>query len=109
MCLGKGVPDDLMRNNNNTFTLPQPTILPTVADAVAAYEGQGGHLTCPVPYGVDLLANHPGLQHQRMMQFLLRFSSFDTIFHHLVNGDHRLFQEGLQCFINLTISLNAFT
>ena len=57
-----------------------------MADAVAAYEGQGGHLTRPEPYGSDLLANHPGLQRQRMTQFLSRFSSFDNIFHHLVNG-----------------------
>ena len=63
LCLGKGVPDYLVRNNNGTFTLTQPIILPTVADDVAAYEGQGGHLTCPELYGVDLLANHPGLQH----------------------------------------------
>lgn len=98
-----------MRNNNKTFPLPQPGILPTVADAVAAYEGQGGHLTSPEPYGIDLLANHPGLQRQRRMQFLSRFSSFDTIFHHLVNGEPRLFQEGLQYFLELTILLNAFT
>jgi len=39
-----------MRNNNKAFPLPQAGILPTVADAVAAYEGQGGHLTCPEPY-----------------------------------------------------------
>ena len=60
-----------MRNNNGTFTLTQPTILPTVGDGVAAYEGQGGHLTRPEPYGLDLLANHPGLQQQRVMQFHL--------------------------------------
>ena len=108
VCLGKGVPDDLM-TNNKAFPLPQRGILPTAAEAVAAYENQGGHLTCPKPYGVDLLANHPGLQQQRLMQLLSRFSSFDTIFHHLVNGQPRLFQEGLQCFIDLTISLDAFT
>jgi len=83
VCLGKGVPDDLMTNNNKAFPLPQQDILPTAADLVAAYENQGGHLTCPKPYGVDLLANHPGLQQQRLMQ-KSRFSSFDTIFHHLV-------------------------
>ena len=55
-----------------------------MADAVAAYEGQGRHLTCPEPYGVDLPAKHRGLQQQRMMQFHLRFSRFDTIFHHWV-------------------------
>lgn len=108
MCLGKGVPDDLMSNNNKAFPLPQRGILPTAADAVAVYENQGGHLTCPEPYGVDLLANHPGLQQQRLMQLLSRFSSFDTIFHHLVNGQPRLFQEGLQYFMDLTISLNTF-
>ena len=95
--------------NNKAFPLPQRGIHPTAAEAVAAYENQGGHLTCPEPYGVDLLANHPGLQQQRLMQLLLRFSSFDTIFHHLVNGQPRLFQEGLQYFIDLTISLNTFT
>lgn len=73
-----------MTNNNKAFPLPQRGILPTAADAVAAYENQGGHLTYPEPYGVDLLANHPGLQQQRLMQLLSRFSSFDTIFHHLV-------------------------
>ena len=80
-----------------------------MADAVAAYEGQGRHLTCPEPYGVDLPAKHRGLQQQGMMQFHLRFSRFDTIFHHLVNSGHRLFKEGLQCFINLTSSRNALT
>ena len=92
--------------NNETFPLPQPGILPTAAEAVAAYENDGGH---PEPYGVDLLANHPGLQQERLMQLLSRFSSFDTIFYHLVNGQARLFQEGLQSFIDLTISLNTFT
>ena len=95
--------------NNKTFPLPQPGILPTAAKAVAAYENDGGHLTCPEPYGVDLLANHPGLQQQRLMQLPSRFSSFDTTFYHLVNGQPRLFQEGLQYFIDLTISLNTFT
>ena len=98
-----------MRKNNKVFTLPQPSILPTVADAVAAYEGEGGHITYTEPYGVDLLANHPSLQQQRTMQFLSRFSSFDTIFYHLVNGEPQLFKQGLQYFIDLTISLNAFT
>lgn len=90
--------DDLMRNNNKAFFLPQPGILPTVVDAVAAYEGQGGHLTSPEPYGIDLLANQLGLQRQRMMQLLSRFSSFDIIFHHLVNGEPRLFQERAAIF-----------
>lgn len=67
--------------NNKTFPLPQPGILPTAAEAVAAYKKDGGHLTCPEPYGVDLLANHPGLQQERLMQLLSRFSSFDTIFY----------------------------
>lgn len=95
--------------NNKTFPLPQPGILPTTAEALGAYENDGGHLTCPEPYLVDLLANHPGLQQERLMQLLSRFSSFDTIFYHLANGQPRLFQEGLQSLIDLTISLNTFT
>lgn len=80
-----------------------------MANVVAAYEGQGGHLTRLEPYGVDLLANHPGLQQQRMMQLNFRFSSFHSIFQQLVNGYNRLLKEGLQCFIDLTILLNALT
>ena len=94
-----------MRNSNGTFTLTQPIILPRVADAVAAYEGQGGHLTCPEPYGADLLANQPGLQQLRMIQFHLRFSRFGTIFHHLVNDDNRLFKERI---FHLMLSLDIY-
>lgn len=97
-----------MTNNNRAFPLPQGGILPTAADGVAAYENQGGHLTYPEPYGVDLPSNHPVLQQQIPMQLLSRFSSFDTIFHHLVNGQPKFFQEGLQYFMDLTISLNTF-
>ena len=92
-CYGKGVPDDLIRNNNGTFTLTQPTILPRVADAVAAYEGQGGHLTCLSHIELTFLPTIQAFNRKKMMQFQLTFSRFDTIFHHLVNDDNRLFKE----------------
>ena len=34
--------------------------------------------------------------------FASRYPSFDPMFHQIVNGNDRLFQEGLKYFINIT-------
>lgn len=102
---GKGVPDKRMMDNN-TFVLPSIHILPTSEEAVAAYESEGGHLSRPEVFGVDLLTGNHELQKLRSDNFNAVYPSFDVFFHSLVNGNHHPFQQGLLFFINLTTSLN---
>ena len=52
-------------DNDNTFVLPSIHILPTSAAAVAAYEREGGHVTLPEVFGVDLLTGNQELQKLR--------------------------------------------
>ena len=46
--------------------------------------------------------DRPNLIAQRDAQFSYSVASFATIFHGIVNGDDRLFQDGLKKFIQLT-------
>ena len=78
-----------MMDNNKTF------VLPTSEEAVAAYEREGGHLSAPDVFGVDLLAGNLELQKLRSEKFNDVYPSFDGFFHTLVNGTYYPFQQGL--------------
>ena len=54
----KGVPNILQMENNGTTPIISSDI-PTAANAVAAYRGQGGRLTEPSDFGEDPLSSHP--------------------------------------------------
>lgn len=103
---GKGIPDKRMVDHNRTFVLPSAHILPTSEEAVTAYENEGGHLSRPEVFGIDLLTGHPELQKLRSDNFNAVYPSFDFFFHSLVNGNHHPFQQGLSFFIDQTTSLN---
>lgn len=95
-----------MEENKKTFILPSVDMLPTSEEAVAAYEREGGRLTVPEVFGIDLLAGNQQLQQLRLDNFKAAYPSFDAIFHSLVNGNYYPFKDGLQFFIDLTKTLN---
>ena len=91
-------------DNNKTFVLPSIHILPTSAAAVAAYESEGGHVTLPEVFGVDLLTGNHELQKLCDNNFKAIYLTFDGFFHSLVNGNP--LQQGLLFFIDQTTALN---
>lgn len=93
-------------DNNKTFVLPSIHILPTSAAAVAAYESEGGHVTLPEVFGVDLLTGNQELQKLHDDNFKAIYLTFDGFFHSLVNGNHHPLQQGLLFFIDQTTALN---
>ena len=62
-------------------------LIPTPEDAVRQYEEAGGRLTLFSEFGADPLANNAALIHQREVIFHQTYSTFDPLFHKLVNGD----------------------
>ena len=55
--------------------------------------------------GSAIREDRPNLIAQRDAQFSYSVVSFATIFHGIVNGDDRLFEDGLKTFIQLTEQL----
>ena len=101
---GKGVSNKRTMDNDKTFVLPSIHILPTSAAAVAAYEREGGHVTLPEVFGVDLLTGNQELQKLCDDNFKAIYLTFDGFFHSLVNGNP--LQQGLLFFIDQTTALN---
>ena len=95
-----------MEENKKTFILPSMDLLPTSEEAILGYEREGGHLSLPDVFVIDLLAGNQQLQKLRSDNFNAAYLSFDVIFHCLVNGNCYPFKEGLQYFIDLTSLLN---
>ena len=79
--------------------------IPTTDEAVRQFTALGGRLTIYSPFGEDPLESRPDLIAQRDAQYISCVPSFATIFHAIVNGDERQFQDGLKMFIQLTEQL----
>ena len=103
---GKGIPEEIMNANNQTYTLPSEGVVPTKEQAVVMYENEGGKITEPEMFGVDPLHGNLQLQQERFNAFTAVYNSFNTIFHTLVNGDSGLFKESLQYSITLSSNMN---
>lgn len=79
--------------------------MPTPEDATCEFERMGGSLTIFSPFGTDPLQHRQDLVGARETEFFRHVSDFSRIFHSLVNGNDRLFRDGLKLFIDLTFRL----
>lgn len=75
-------------------------------EAVDMYHQRGGHLTELTTFGVDPISDNVKID-IRARAFQERFPSFEPIFHALVNGNDRLFREGLIFFRDTTYRLSC--
>lgn len=98
---GKGVPNRLASQNQQTGRIPLPNIL-TPEDATQAFEMTGGTLTIFSPFGRDPLQDRQDLARSRENEFFHQVADFSTIFYQLVNGNDGPFRDGLKLFIELT-------
>ena len=101
----RGVPNELMRNNN--AALIDPRLLPDRDDAVQRFESFGGHLTLFSPFGYDPLEDRPDLISQRETEFYRRYPDFGPFFYTVVNGDYLLFHQGLLFLIDISKCLES--
>ena len=82
--------------------------IPSTEDAFQQFSSRGGRLKVFSPFGIDPLEGNLSLTAQRDAQFSSSVVSFTTVFHAIVNGDDRPFQDGLKMFIHLTEQLVPF-
>ncbi len=101
MFAGKGVPNRRARENIQTRRVSS-SVVPTADVAVQRFSAMGGKLTIFSPFGSDPLADHPALAAQREVEFSSSVPPFSAVFHAIVNGNDRLFREGVRRFIYLT-------
>ena len=104
-CPSRGTPNQLMDSNNRASKIDFQ-LIPTPEDAVRQYEEAGGRLTLFSEFGADPLANNAALIHQREVIFHQTYSTFDPLFHKLVNGDDTEFCSALHHFMDITASLH---
>ena len=103
--LPQGIPNQRANIDNHVRRVNQ-TLLWSPTEAVDLYRQSGGHLTEPAGFGVDPVLDHVKYD-IRSRAFQERFPSFGPVFHTLVNGDDRLFREGLVYFCDITYRLSC--
>lgn len=100
----RGIPDELMRQNNHAMCIDTQSLLPT-SDAVYQFESHGGHLTIFNEFGCDPLKDRDDLCSQRELEFQTRYPDFEQFFHTTVNGINSTFRLGLIFFIEVSKGL----
>lgn len=102
----RGIPNVLMHQNDQTVKV-DPSLVPTVEDALQMFESNGGHITRFSEFGRDPLAHYPQLIQQRESSFLQFYPDFGPLFHTGVNGNTSLFKAALLCFIHVSKQLES--
>ena len=100
----RGIPNVLMRNNNQAAKL-NPSDIPTPDDALQQFQNYGGEITVFNTFGQDPLELRPDLITEREELFYQQHPTFDQIFHSTVNGNDLLFKSGLLDFISISKQL----
>lgn len=103
---GRGIPDVLARENNRARQI-HPSFVPSLDDARASYELNGGNLSAPANFGSDPLSGHQELILQRELFMQNNNPSPENIFAHVVNGSNTSFAHALQTMIDLTNHLST--
>lgn len=90
--------------NNSQVRRINPTLVPTVDEAITFYENAGGQLTRECCVGLDpLMGNDEAIQRRERM-FMGENPSFDVIFNnvHVTAGGGSLFEDAVLSFIRIT-------
>ena len=96
-----GIPNVLARISHCTTEL-QPSVVPTLAQAVSLHENRGGCLSAEGRYGSDPIASYPGLQQLRERDFREAYPSMNALFENILHEDGSLFKEAVHSFIDMT-------
>ena len=104
--LPQGVPNQRVFIDDRVKRIDQ-SLLWTPAEAVQMYRRSGGRITDPTGFGVDPLLTDTTKCGIRQQAFEERFPSFEPIFSSLVNGDDRLFRDGLIFLCDITYRLSC--
>ena len=102
----RGVPRMRMHGNNHAKAVDQ-RLLPSTTEAVQRYQQQGGQLTDPWQVGKDPLEGNAYKYGVRQEAFLEKYSSFQSIFSKLVNGDQTTFKQALKFYIDITHRISS--
>ena len=100
----RGIPNTLMRRNNQTVQINFSLVLDP-EEVVEQFELHGGSITEFSPFGQDPLEGHEDLLQEREHNFTDHYTDLGPLFHTVVNGDYRLFHEGLLYLIDISKQL----
>lgn len=104
--IGRGIPNLLSMDNNHTSQTHYSAV-PTLDEAVRAYETSGGSLTTSSSFGCDLLAGHENLQRDRQRSMEEYIPAPAELFSFVVNGLDTPFAQSLQFMIQKTFELES--
>ena len=104
--LPEGVPNQRVFIDDRVKRIDQ-SLLWTPAEAVQRYRRNGGRITDPAEFGNDPLLGDASKLEIRRQAFADRVPSFEPIFSSVVNGDDRLFREGLIFLCDITYRLSC--
>ena len=82
-----------------------PSLVPSVEDAIQMYTDAGGTITRNSSFGVDPLASSDALINQRETEFTQNNPTFDDIYSNVINGDGSFMVAAVLSFINITRNL----
>lgn len=83
------------------------SVLLEAADAVREMEAHGSRITSFSSFGIDPLMSRGDLVQQREDEFRARYNDFAQFFSCVVNGNFRLFRDGLLFFIEKSKHLQS--
>ena len=95
-----------MHGNDHAKAVDQ-RLLPSTTEAVQRYQQQGGQLTNPWQMGKDPLEGNAYKYGVRQEVFLEKYSSFQSTFSKLVNGDQTTFKQALKFYIDITHHISS--
>lgn len=98
---GRGVPNNLEREDNQITSIPNQ-VIPETDEAAQMYRTQGGELGI---FGCDPLKDRADLVQRREAYFLSAHPTFQDIFSNVVSGNGARFYDALLDFIRVTKSL----
>ena len=82
-----------------------PSLVPSVEDAIQMYTDGGGTITRNSSFGIDPLASSDALINQRETEFTQNNPTFDDIYSNVINGDGSFMVAAVLSFINITRNL----
>lgn len=82
-----------------------PSLVPSVEDAIQMYTDAGGTITLNSSFGVDPLASSDVLINQRETEFTQNNPSFDDIYSNVITGDGSFMAAAVLSFMNITRNL----
>lgn len=95
-----------MSKDNRVQQIPA-SVIPSVEQAVQMYRDNVGTLTDPAPFGIDPLEDNFEKKCIREAAFSSKYSSYETIFHNLVNGEATPFKNALLYYTDITKRLSS--